>query len=202
MNQESTLYRPPSFRKAITNSNIQTNIPKQHEYHEAQLVPPCLNGFNLEMLDKRLYDVPHSNNKILQDIKSEYNLRQLPRNHSSDSTSSDDSLLSSKSVISTPVSKLLCLVLLTLTLFVLTSFLYVFLKLRSLENDWKKQSKLMESYVTGFCVPCEDLILGPFEEDNQKLQLLEKRKLDGAVICCAKSANQTLLLANLVSKVN
>lgn len=123
------------------------------------------------------------------------NNASIPRSHSSDSTSSDVSLLSARSSTSTATSRIIWIVILILALLSVTSFLYFLLKLKTMEHELKT----INGMFTGFCVPCVDVIPGPFEQDNEDLQRLEKRTIGDVEVCCAKNANQTLVLTNLVS---
>lgn len=122
----------------------------------------------------------------------------IPRTHSSDSTSSDVSLLSARSLTPTSTSRIVWIVILVFALLSVTSFLYLLLKLKTMEHELKT----LNGIFTGFCVPCVEVILGPFEHDNKDLQRLEKRTVGDVEVCCATNANQTLILTNLVSNAS
>lgn len=122
----------------------------------------------------------------------------IPRTHSSDSTSSDVSLLSARSLTPTSTSRIVWIVILVFALLSVTSFLYLLLKLKTMEHELKT----LNGIFTGFCVPCVEVILGPFEHDNKDLQRLEKRTVGDVEVCCATNANQTLILTNLIIERN
>lgn len=50
------------------------------------------------------------------------------------------------------------------------------------------------------CLPCEDLSLGPFDEDTPGLkELLRHKDNEGGEVCCARTTAQVSVLLNLVS---
>ena len=57
---------------------------------------------------------------------------------------------------------------------------------------------LADPYV---CIPCDDLVQGPFPEDKEKLRELNliRKEENGSMTCCAKSPEQISVLLDLVS---
>lgn len=51
------------------------------------------------------------------------------------------------------------------------------------------------------CLPCEELSLGPFDEDTPGLNDLYKMEEKGKRVCCAKDTAQLSILLNLVSHI-
>ena len=49
-------------------------------------------------------------------------------------------------------------------------------------------------------MPCNELSLGPLEEENENLNLLSREIDDGVEICCAKGWNQTSILIDVLFK--
>ena len=49
------------------------------------------------------------------------------------------------------------------------------------------------------CMPCGDLKVGIFEEDNAQLQFLIRKEVSGVGVCCAKTPDQTKIMFDLVS---
>ncbi|KAK3576809.1 hypothetical protein CHS0354_002593 [Potamilus streckersoni] len=48
-----------------------------------------------------------------------------------------------------------------------------------------------------FCLPCNQLIQGPFEEDNVALKNLTYRTVDGVALCCGRTPTQFLIILDL-----
>ena len=69
-------------------------------------------------------------------------------------------------------------------------------KLQEELNDEKAERKDKSNTL---CLPCNDLILGPLEHDNENIKLLNRKKEDGILVCCAKGSNQTSILMDLVT---
>lgn len=183
--------RPSSFRKAMT--GIRMNDEVDSKYMAAQRSIQS-NNAGKDADDSHFPKTLHIEIKYDDIIK---NNAAIPRNHSSDSTSSDVSLLSARSSTSTATSRIVWIVIFVLAILSVTSFLYFLLKLKTIENEMKT----LNGMFTGFCVPCVDVMLGPFEQDNKELQRLEKSTVGDVEVCCAKNANQTLVLTNLVSNL-
>ena len=49
------------------------------------------------------------------------------------------------------------------------------------------------------CMPCGDLKVGIFEEDNAQLQFLIRKEVSNVEVCCAKTSDQTRIMFDLVS---
>ncbi|KAK3576801.1 hypothetical protein CHS0354_002583 [Potamilus streckersoni] len=48
-----------------------------------------------------------------------------------------------------------------------------------------------------FCLPCVELIQGPFEEDNLPLRNLTRKTVDGIVTCCGRTPSQLSIILDL-----
>lgn len=59
--------------------------------------------------------------------------------------------------------------------------------------------ELRESDGGKFCLLCEEIKLGPFQEDNPAWRDLEITTKDGEKMCCSKSPDQNAILLMLVS---
>ncbi|XP_052058772.1 uncharacterized protein LOC127699073 [Mytilus californianus] len=201
MYEEPTRNRPSSFRKAINNSPLNDQSVNKSPLNVKPTSP--LSMYN-HPDDYGLYDLPNTHHNFPKVIKPEDLIPKshVKRNHSTDSTSSDVSLLSSSSTASSPTSRILLVVVLTLTILFLASFVYLLLKMKSIEDGLKKERHKMDNILTVFCVPCDDVRLGPFEEDNENLLLLDKKTVNRVEICCAKTPNQTIVLTNLIVERN
>jgi len=136
------------------------------------------------------------------------NISEIPQNdtlknqrgHLS-STSSGSSLLSRASETcdgSRFRIHLICLqIIFTVIFFVCITVLFVILLMVRKDLNNEKLERLQESNT--LCLPCNDLLLGPLEEDNKNLNLLSRQIQDGIEICCAKGWNQTSIIMDLVS---
>lgn len=49
------------------------------------------------------------------------------------------------------------------------------------------------------CLPCGELALGPFDDENEEVKLLISKEENGVKTCCAKTAAQLSIMLNLVS---
>nr|AJQ21537.1 TNF ligand-like 3 [Mytilus galloprovincialis] len=202
MYEEPTRDRPSSFRKAINNSTLNDQSVNKSSLNVKTTSPFSM--YN-HPEDYGVYDLPNPHHNIPTVIKPEDLIPKshIKRNHSTDSTSSDVSLLSSISTATSPsaVRSLLAAVV-TLAILFLASLVYILLKLNSIENGLMKERNEMDNFLTGFCVPCDDVRLGPFEEDNEKILYLDKKTVNRVEICCAKTPNQTIILTNLIVERN
>ncbi|KAK3576807.1 hypothetical protein CHS0354_002591 [Potamilus streckersoni] len=48
-----------------------------------------------------------------------------------------------------------------------------------------------------FCLPCAELVQGPFEEDNLPLRNLTRKTVDGIVTCCGRTPSQFSVILDL-----
>ncbi|CAC5420619.1 unnamed protein product [Mytilus coruscus] len=201
MYEEPTRNRPSSFRKAINNSTLNDQSVNKSSLNVKPTSPFSM--YN-HPDDYGLYDLTNIHRTFPKVIKPEDLIPKshIKRNHSTDSTSSDVSLLSSSSTATSPAPRILLVVVSTLAILFLASFVYFLLKLKSIEDRLKKERHNMDNFLTGFCVPCDDVRLGPFEENNEKLLLFDKKTVNRVEICCAKTANQTIVLTNLIVEKN
>lgn len=154
------------------------------------------------MISNRL---EHSENSIYSQMP---NISEIPHNdtlgnkrrHLS-SASSGSSLLSRASETCDESRfriYLICLqIIFTVILFVFITVLFVKLLMVRTDLNNEKLERLQNSNT--FCLPCNDLLLGPLEEDNGNLNLLSRQIEDGIEICCAKGWNQTSIIMDLVS---
>lgn len=118
------------------------------------------------------------------------------------STSSESSLLSRASGETCDGSRfrihLICLhIIVTVILCVCITVLFVILLMVQKDLNNEKLERLQK--LNTFCLPCNDLLLGPLEEDNENLNLLSRQIQDEIEICCAKGWNQTSIIMDLVS---
>lgn len=74
-----------------------------------------------------------------------------------------------------------------------------FIRVNSLKKELDKEKEHQRHTSNTFCLPCNDLRLGPLEEDNLDLKLLIHTTEKGETICCAKGETQNSILMNLVS---
>ena len=65
-------------------------------------------------------------------------------------------------------------------------------KLESETSERRKESNKL-------CMPCNELYLGPLEEEYENLNRLSREIDDGVEVCCAKGWNQTSILIDVVS---
>ena len=94
----------------------------------------------------------------------------------------------------------------TIISFVLIGFLfYTVVQLQSrcesLETklNYKIEAAPMKQEEPKLCLPCEELSLGPFDEDTPGLKELFRKEENGKTVCCAQSTAQHSILLNLVS---
>lgn len=73
----------------------------------------------------------------------------------------------------------------------------LFLKVSEMENHIRSIS-LKQKDMNEMCVPCTDIQLGPFEEDNIQMREFELNRKNGLNVCCAKSPSQTSKLIDLL----
>ncbi|KAL3847925.1 hypothetical protein ACJMK2_018815 [Sinanodonta woodiana] len=45
-----------------------------------------------------------------------------------------------------------------------------------------------------FCIPCVELVQGPFDEDNLPLRNLTRKTVDGVVLCCGRTPSQFAII--------
>jgi hypothetical protein len=137
----------------------------------------------------------------LKNIKGESDNESIRSRSYTSSTSTESSLISRTSERRSGnhrVCFIICIQIFTLVVFVsLISVLFVMLfdlkhKLESETSERRKESNKL-------CMPCNELYLGPLEEDNENLNLLSREIDDGVEVCCAKGWNQTSILIDVVS---
>ncbi|KAL3847924.1 hypothetical protein ACJMK2_018814 [Sinanodonta woodiana] len=51
-----------------------------------------------------------------------------------------------------------------------------------------------------FCLPCSQLIQGPFEEDNVALKNLTQKTVDSVTVCCGRTPTQFLIILDLYAQ--
>ena len=138
----------------------------------------------------------------LKNIKGESDNEFIRSRSYTSSTSTESSLLSRTSEQRSGnhrVCFIICIQIFTFLVFVsLINVLFVMLfdlqyKLESETSERRKESNKL-------CMPCNELYLGPLEEDNENLNLLSREIDDGVEVCCAKGWNQTSILIEVFFK--
>ncbi|CAC5420618.1 unnamed protein product [Mytilus coruscus] len=72
--------------------------------------------------------------------------------------------------------------------------------LNKLQGNLEEEKAERKDKSNTLCLPCNDLILGPLEHDNENIKLLNRKQEDGIQVCCAKGFNQTSILMDLLFK--
>ncbi|XP_063430431.1 uncharacterized protein LOC134712628 isoform X1 [Mytilus trossulus] len=75
-----------------------------------------------------------------------------------------------------------------------------FVMLTKLQDELEAEKTERKDKSNTLCLPCNDLILGPLEHDNENIKLLDSKEEDGIQVCCAKGSNQTSILMDLLFK--
>lgn len=86
----------------------------------------------------------------------------------------------------------------TLVVFV-SLIIMLFVMLFDLKHKMESETSGRRKESNKVCMPCNELSLGPLEEDNENLNLLSREVDDGVEVCCAKGWNQTSILIDVVS---
>lgn len=71
--------------------------------------------------------------------------------------------------------------------------------IEKLRNELIFEKEQMQQNSNKFCLPCNDLRLGPLEEDNVDLKLLIRKEENKKDLCCAKGEKQNSIIMKLVS---
>ena len=75
---------------------------------------------------------------------------------------------------------------------------FLYFKYSDLQCEMNEMMKKSED-ASEVCMPCGDLKVGIFEEDNAQLQFLIRKEVSGVEVCCAKTPDQTRIMFDLVS---
>lgn len=79
----------------------------------------------------------------------------------------------------------------------LGSTIFLFLKVSEMEIQIKTIS-VQQQDMNEMCVPCTDIQLGPFEEDNLEMKEFVMKRKNGIIVCCAKSPSKTSKLIDML----
>ena len=133
--------------------------------------------------------------------KHESNKRDKKRKRYHNSTSSSSSLLSrmySKSSNCCWFGLLMLVV--DVVILVVGAVGVVILYDQYFDLNYKLNEMMKKNECAGeVCMPCGDLKVGIFEEDNVQLQFLIRKEVSGVEVCCAKTPEQTRIMFDLVS---
>lgn len=143
------------------------------------------------------YDEPS-----LTSINGEIDKEIIRSRRYTDSTSTESSLISRTSEQGSRnhrVCVIICIQLFTFVAFV-ALIIVLFLMLFDLKHKLESETSERRKESNKFCMPCNELSLGPLEEDNENLNLLSREIDDGVEVCCAKGWNQTSILIDVVSE--
>ena len=136
-----------------------------------------------------------------------HEIRQCTRGANSDmhrncSTTSSSSLLSgSKQDKCQNKRCIIAIICVNVTIVVIAFSLIIiqFVMLTKLQDELEAEKTERKDKSNTLCLPCNDLILGPLEHDNENIKLLDSKEEDGIQVCCAKGSNQTSILMDLVT---
>ncbi|KAK3094465.1 hypothetical protein FSP39_002072 [Pinctada imbricata] len=86
----------------------------------------------------------------------------------------------------------------TLIIFLVTLIAFLWVNLDDVKSRLSDEISARQNEANRFCLPCADLKLGPFPEDNVKLASLTRRVNHGIEECCSTNPEQTSLIFDLV----
>lgn len=196
-------YRPTSYFNAIQNTSDDVCNGSGNEnpvFHRPQ--PDACSAYAVSITQQ-----PNSN-EANTECNKYHEIRQCTKSENGDmhrngSTTSSSSLLSGSTQDKFQDKRCItAIVCVNITIFAVAFSLIIvqFAMLNKLQGNLEEEKAERKDKSNTLCLPCNDLILGPLEHDNENIKLLNRKQEDGIQVCCAKGFNQTSILMDLLFK--